>query len=95
MRWQQRKGLEIGLFTMKIQRMVSWFRLDTEALAGELVVDHIPLDTLRSIFTPPPTDELLYNPYDIQQREALLLAPWIDLRFEFAAYSYQLDCFQA
>ncbi|WP_445451870.1 DUF7683 domain-containing protein [Fibrella aestuarina] len=54
------------LHRVKIQRLISWYDKSTEALAGEINVDHIPLTSLKKLFVPLPKDPLLYNPYEIR-----------------------------
>lgn len=79
---------------MPIQREISWFHKDSEELAGELNVDHIPLHELLSIFTPYANDPLLYFVYNIYPEHAERLTNWVSLCFDFTAYTYQLDCWQ-
>lgn len=80
---------------MNVQRQISCFRLSDDELIGESSVDHIPLQELKRLFSPPADDPLLYNPYEIDACQAGELAQWITLSFDFTLYSYYLECFQA
>jgi hypothetical protein len=79
---------------MKIERLISWFSLDTGSFAGEINIDYVDLDILINIFNPSREDPLMYYPYDINKNIARELNKYIDLNFEFKKYTYQLDCFQ-
>jgi hypothetical protein len=80
---------------MKIERVISWFDKQTEELKGEYNVDHISLDTLKTIFKPDKNDPLMYNPYTIYFQEAKALEALIDFKFDLDNFIYQIDCFQA
>lgn len=79
---------------MKIERRISWFDKKTELLVSDKNVDIIDLEILKGIFSPTSEDPMMYNPYDITEIEARKLNEYMDLKFEFEKYYYQLDCFQ-
>lgn len=77
---------------MKLVRRIIWFGKENEELFGELNIDHIGLEKLKEIFTAKADDPLMYDPYDIREREARLLQEFIPLEFNFIRYIYELDC---
>lgn len=84
----------INKLGMKVERIISWFKIENESLSGEINIDHIDLDTLKKIFKTKEEDPLMYYPYDINEIIAKELTQYINLTFEFDKYTYQLDCFQ-
>lgn len=79
---------------MKIERLISWFSKNNEALIGEIAIDTIELDTLKKIFKPKADDPLMYNPYLINEEIAKKLQQHLSFDFDFEKFIYQLDCFQ-
>jgi len=79
---------------MKIERIISWFDLNTEELLGERNIDNVPLEVLKQIFKPEEEDPLMYNPYTINIEEAAQLEKLIDIEFDLKRFFYQVDCFQ-
>lgn len=79
---------------INIQRLISWFHRNSEELAGEPNIDHIDFETLKSLFNPPETDPLMYDPYNIDEEKSAKLAALTGLAFDHQRYSYQVDCFQ-
>lgn len=84
----------IYINSMKVQRWISWFDKSTDKLVGEMNVDQIPITYLKTLFSPPANDPLLYNPYTIRQFQAKRLAGYVTLEFDLNYYIYQLDCYQ-
>jgi len=79
----------------KIERVINWFDKTTEKLKGEINIDHIKLDQLKMIFSPPPDDPLMIKPFVITQAIAEQLKQIVDIEFLFEKYDYYLECFKA
>jgi hypothetical protein len=79
---------------MKIERIISYFDKKTEKLIGEYNVDHISLEVLKEIIKNRKNDPLMYEAYGINKNQAQRLSQYIDLKFDFNHYIYELDCFQ-
>lgn len=79
---------------MKVQRVISYFDLITDELVGEIELKNIDLNTLQSIFDPPKSDNLMYNSYEIKEKEKGKLSEYLNIKFDFLNYAYYLECFQ-
>lgn len=80
---------------MEVQRLISWYRREDEALVGEINIDFIPLEVLKETFKPSEDDPLMYNYYWIEREEAEKLKNYLKIDFQFDKYVYQVECFQA
>jgi hypothetical protein len=79
---------------MKIERIISSFDKETEKLIGEYNVDHISFEVLKSIIKSRKNDPLMYEAYGINRKQSEELSQYIDLKFDFNHYIYELNCFQ-
>ncbi|MEM6767658.1 MAG: S1 RNA-binding domain-containing protein [Bacteroidota bacterium] len=79
---------------MEVTRLISVFDLRTERLVEEINIDHIDFELLKKIFKPPSSDPLMYNPFDITEKEIRQLKKILNIEFDTSLYHYDLDCYQ-
>lgn len=77
----------------KTARVIRSYDKGTETLISEKRID-IEFEVLKKIFTPHPKDPRMFTPYDITEKEANNLSRYVNIKFEFDKYSYQLECFR-
>lgn len=76
-----------------VERLISVFKKDDDALVDEINVDHLGFEKLRSVFNPSDDDKEMYDVYPIDSTKASQLEGLVDIKFDFNIYIYQLDCF--
>jgi hypothetical protein len=79
---------------MKIERFICYFDKKTEEITGRYNIDHISLEVLKSIIKSRKNDPLMYEAYGINRKQSEELSQYIDLKFDFNHYIYELYCFQ-
>lgn len=81
---------------MNIERLITTFDNETEALTDEVSIDYVELDQLRRIFNVPADDPLMYNIYEIKldhvQAVNKLLKDKIE--FDLKKNAYYVECVQ-
>jgi len=76
-----------------VERLISVFKKDDDALVDEINVDHLGFEKLRSVLNPSDDDKEMYDVYPIDSTKASQLKGLLDIKFDFNTYIYQLDCF--
>jgi hypothetical protein len=80
---------------MEVNRVISKYDKESEELVGEVNIDDIDFLLLKKIFNPPAEDHLMYNPYEIGEKERIEIGRLKSIKFEPDKYDYYLECFQA
>ena len=73
-----------------IDRFISVFCRGSNGCERRIDVNHIPVATLRKIFNNP-SDDLLVLSYDIEERHAKALQPYISDSLDLKKFEYFLE----
>ena len=80
---------------MQIERVIAYYRKDSEKLEGDINIDHIDFEKIKNIFNPPIQDYMMYDPYEIGNNESIELKKLDgNLNFDLNSYSYYIECYQ-
>jgi len=78
---------------MEIKRVICVYDKTNEDLIDEIVID-IPIESLKSIFTPYENDPDLIMSYDINEEQASQLQLFKSIDFDLLDNIYQMECYQ-
>jgi len=79
---------------MNIERIITVFDRNSESHVSDINIDIINIEMLKRIFHPDDDDPLMYNVYEIAEKEANELRPFISMNFEFDKFYYYVECQQ-
>jgi hypothetical protein len=80
---------------MQVQRVLNRYLKDADELQGEIDVTHIPFKVLTELFHPPADDPLMFNVYNLNSAQAMVLQPYLSERLDLDQYEYQIEAYQA
>ncbi|WAC13780.1 DUF7683 domain-containing protein [Dyadobacter pollutisoli] len=78
---------------MEIKRVIFVYNKANEDLIDEILID-IPIESLKSIFTPYEDDPDLIMSYDITEEQASQLQLFKSVDFNLLNNIYQMECYQ-
>lgn len=77
----------------KISRLIGIYNNQTEKLVGEIFIDRVSLDVLKTIFSIREDDPLMYQIYEITEIEFPRLKQYVNFDPDFSLKSYYLECY--
>jgi hypothetical protein len=91
-RWGYNRPVDASSTRRKpaISRFISVFRHGSNGCERRIDVSHIPLATLRMIFNNP-SDESMVLSYDVEERHAKALQPYISEPLNLKQFDYFLE----
>ena len=78
---------------MKIERILSCFDKKDNELKWEINLDHIGLETLKSILKPK-KDKYLHLIYTIDKSNYILFKELLNIEFDLESYLYEVGCYK-
>ena len=69
-------------------RVIRWFDKIGDDFRGEKFLPDIPVVELKKIYPNTWADPLMYDCYDIAEKEADFFKQYVDIEFEFDKYEY-------
>ncbi len=76
----------------KIVRSIELFDIETEELVSEIVLEHVNLDEIRSLYGLTSSNPV-YHDYEISPNHAKYYSNKYNIEFDFNKFDYFLSCY--